>query len=151
VIRLLSRRGGWRAVLLLVIFCLGCGGGQKPGQVPIRGLSVCYGQYQARNRGQAPPSEKDFKEFIQKQMTREFLEGFGASPEDLDKLFISPRDKEPYQVRYKALLRPPGPDGKGEIVIWEKEGVNGKRMVAYSTTKSDEIDDATFKELMPGH
>src|SRR5438132_11173148 len=49
-----------------------------------------YGLYQGSNKGQTPPNEKKLKEFMQQK---------DASLK-VDELFVSPRDSEPYVVRY---------------------------------------------------
>jgi hypothetical protein len=144
------RRGGLFLLVLCVLGCSGGGGAPKAGETEIRGLAVCYGQFLRENRGKSPANEAAFKTFIQTKVNKEQLASFGITPDNLEKLFTSSRDGQPYQVRYNAPQKPPGADGKGEIVIWERAGSGGKRMVAYATVQIEEIDEARFKEIMPG-
>jgi hypothetical protein len=61
-------------------------------------------------------------------------------------MFVSPRDSEAYVVLYGLKLAPPDPQKGAPIVAYEKTGVNGKRLVARSTTQVEEIEEAKLKE-----
>jgi hypothetical protein len=119
----------------------GCGGGNTvpPAVDHLRHLARYYGMYQSRHQGRTPPDEKEFKDFIRKVDP-------GAKVEEI---FTSPRDHEAYVVRYKQQkLAPPDPTKGAAIIAYEKTGVDGKHMVARSTTEVDEIDAAKLKELI---
>lgn len=134
-----------RVVGLAVVLALGCGGGTdiNPGaENHIRGLAVCYGQFQGQHKGKGPSSEQEFKQFISTKVSKEMLAAHRVTPDKIDPLFISPRDREPYQIRFKPSTKPT------DMVIWEKTGVEGKRLVVLSTTQTELVDEAKFNELL---
>jgi hypothetical protein len=133
------------AVLVAGVGCSGTEGELTPGEKNLQTLSVMWGRYIQRNRGQSPPNEAEFKKFV-KGMSKEELSGMGVDPNDIDKLFTSPRDNQPYGFAYRTPASTPGADGTMPMVIWEQTGVNGKRMVANSLGKIEEIDEAEFSK-----
>jgi hypothetical protein len=134
---------------LLPVGCGGKGGELSEGEKNIQALSVMWGRHISSNRGQSPPNEAAFKKFIQ-TTGKDELTGMGLDPNNLDKLFTSPRDNQPYGLAYRMPATTPGADGTMPMVIWEKTGVNGKRMVANSLGKIEEIDDAEFTKRSSG-
>jgi hypothetical protein len=55
-------------------------------------------------------------------------------------LFTSPRDGQPYVVHYKQA---------GTVVAYERDGKDGKRLVAYPSGQVEEVDETRFKQLVP--
>jgi hypothetical protein len=140
------RRLGRRAVVLLCAACMsvaGCTGTtEQPAEVKnLQVLASLYGRYVAKNRGQPPADEAALRKFIPTLSADEQV-AMGVDAANLDKLFISPRDGQPYIVRYKG-------HAGGDIVAYERVGKNGKRMVAHSNTQVEEVDEATLKQLVP--
>ena len=60
----------------------------------------------------------------------------------MDKLFTSPRDNQPFEIAYRGGAS----GGISGLVAWEKTGSGGKRFVADSLGKVEEIDEATFTQ-----
>lgn len=120
-----------------------------PGHDNIRALNVFYGRYIGDHRGKPPANLEEFKAWIKKQDPGQF-EAFGVDPNNLDALFTSPRDKQPFGFVFSASAMNPGPEGKGSVVIYEQTGAGGMRMVVYSIGRVEEVDEATFKRLVPG-
>ena len=87
-----------------------------------------------------PSGPQELKEFIQENST------LGA--EEVDKLFVSSRDNEPFVVFYNLRLTAPNAKG-GPAIAHEKTGVNGKRLVALPTTQVIEADENRLAELVP--
>ena len=81
-----------------------------------------------------PASEKELRGFITEK----------AADADLEALFRSSRDGQPYVVVYlgKSKASP------GTVIAYEKNGQGGKRFVAFSTTEVRELDDAAFKQSL---
>lgn len=134
---------------LSAIVFVGCG---APSEVPqaesvvhLKALAVLYGRYVGSHRGQSPPSEAEFKKFIQARPKAE-LDTLKAA--DVDSLFISPRDGQPYHVQYKVPLPPPGPQG-APVVAYEQTGEGGQRYVATSLGDVQLVDEAKFQEMVP--
>jgi len=130
------------ALLLLATLpmLLGCPAAQESAEVAVqrsnmRALAAAYGSYQKNNRGRPPKSEKSFRAWIEKNGG---ALDYGA--EDIDEMFISSRDDEPYVVIY----------GKPkDVVAYESVGVEGKRYIADNLGIVTEVDEATFREKVP--
>ena len=65
-----------------------------------------------------------------------------------EQMFVSPRDKQPYEVAWSVPSGVPKPDGTALMVIWEKIGVNGKRYTGDAVGRVEEIDEATFQKRL---
>ena len=111
-----------------------------PERLLLRHLAILYGKYQGANQGKPPKDEAQFKKFI-KGLNENQLATAGVSPAEIDELFVSPRDGQPYDIRYN------NPPSSEALVVAERTGRNGKRMVAYSTGRVDEIDDAEYQKI----
>jgi hypothetical protein len=127
------------AALFFVGFSLlsGCAG---PTQRPVEEdrlskLAVFYGRFIGQNKGNGPADEKELKEFI----------GKIDSKVNVDELFISPRDKQPYVVFYQIAAATPG---AASVTAHEKVGANGKKMVGLSTGEVRSVDDAELQKLL---
>ncbi len=112
----------------------------------LKALSVCFGRYVSQHRGQGPPNEAEFRKFL-KTLGNEELQSLGIDPNNLDALFVSPRDKQPYGIAWGQASTPPGPDGFVPLRAWEQSGVGGRRVVANGLGKIEEVDEATFNKL----
>ena len=117
----------------------GCDGGGTAGvkqeESSLKKLALFYGPYQGQHEGALPPDEQALKEFIKAQ---------GIT--DVDALFVSERDKQPYVILYAGeTLGTEGPGGS-PVVAYEKYGVGGKRYVASTLGAVEEVDDAKFRE-----
>ncbi len=126
---------------------IGCGGGsppQPPVESSLQKLAVIYGQYLGSHRGQAPVNEQELREFLE-TMSESERQKQGIT--DISKFFQSPRDGQPYVVRYGVQLGAPGPDG-APWVAHEKTGQAGKRFIAFSTGQMDEVDEAKFQAIL---
>jgi hypothetical protein len=111
-------------------------------------LASLYGRYTAKNRGQPPADEAALRKFIP-TLSAEEQAALAVDPANLDKVFVSPRDGQPYVVRYKVRTGVPAADGSTPVIAYERAGKNGKRMVAYSNAKVEEIDESRLKQLVP--
>ncbi len=134
-----------RKALLLLFIGLGCSSPPAPNapeRVPLRHLAILYGKYRNAHRGAPPKDEADFKKFIT-GLDPAQLAAAGVSAAEVDTLFVSPRDGQPYDVRYND---PPSAD-RPSAVVAEKVGKGGKRMVAYSTGQVDEVDEAQYQTV----
>ncbi len=116
----------------------GCQQSQKPAEEarPSQ-LAIFYGRYISMNKGQSPANERELKEFIKKI----------DATINVDDIFVSPRDKEPYVVRYKIGAAMPG---AAVVTVHETTGANGKKMVGLTTGEVKLVDDAEFQQLLRG-
>ena len=143
-------------LLLVALVCAlslptlsGC---SQPAEVPqeepvvhLKALSVLYGRYVGSHRGQSPPSEEAFKKYIA-ALPKGELESLKV--ENIDSIFVSPRDNQPYKVKYNIPLPPPGPDG-APVVAYEQTGEGGERYVATSLGEVQLVDQAKFGQRVP--
>lgn len=137
-------------MLLAATILPGCGGTETASKskeaAPIKPLSVVYGLYVGRHRGQAPPNEAELKAFAASPDAKPILDTFKVA--SFESLLTSPRDNKPYVIVYGAPKGPPGP-GMAPVVIYEQQGSGGMRYVASSLGAIEEVDEATFKKYVP--
>jgi hypothetical protein len=121
---------------------MGCSSGGAPttdGKANLEILANHYLQFAGANKKMAPPTEAAFKAYLTKNKV-----------EKVEELFVSPRDKQPYIIKYAiSLAEDPskislGPDAQPKIVIiHEKEGSGGKKYVALQSNQILEVEDPT--------
>jgi hypothetical protein len=127
---------------------LGCSRQEEPitkQEAHLKALAVCYGRFIGQHQGNPPQSEEEFKTFIQ-SIPAEQIPGGSA---DMNSLFVSPRDNQPYVVRYDLDRTQLMPGPTMPIVAYEQTGVEGKRYVADMVGGVQEVEEAKFKELVP--
>lgn len=142
-------------VLLLVVSSSmsGCGSGdtgmalmQDANKSNIQRLSNLYRLYQAKNDWRGPESVDQFKEFIE-GMSDNRLKMYGVDANDIESLFISERDGEEFQFRFKVrgapMLQTP--------VVFEQTGKSGYRLVGFTSLPPKEVsDDSEYEDLLAG-
>lgn len=129
--------------IALVPFCLiGCGQGKLDVKAAfsnnIRKVHVCYVKYMEAHNARGPKDEAEFKKFIHNnQQLLLMLKRIDVTPENLDDIFTSERDGEPFLIRYglKGLQT-------SHAIVFEKTGVDGKRFVAFGTPAELDSDEA---------
>jgi len=125
----------------------GCGGGgpgasADDGRTKITNLFHLYKAYTEQNK-KGPADEQALMDFG-KKLTAEQRAGY-IIPDDIDGLFVSPRDKQKYVIRWGAKLEPTGPP-KG--IIWEAQGKGGTRFVALAMGYVEEYDETMVKDYI---
>jgi hypothetical protein len=142
------------ALLFFAVVCFasaGCGGGfdadqavQDATATSAQRLSTVYVLYQQKHGGKGPRNEKAFRKFIP-TLNPVILERTGIDADAVDDLFVSDRDGQPLKVKFGVVgnsRTPPKP------VVFEEEGADGKRIVAFTGNKSEEVeDDSRYDEL----
>lgn len=118
------------AILVVISFVVGCGAGDSKSvaaynKTNIQKLRNAYSIY-ATTKGKPPADEESLKEFLKTdEGTRIRLGRMGISVEEVDEIFVSERDQLAFKIRWKIS----GP--KDHAIIFEAEGVDGMRMVAF--------------------
>jgi hypothetical protein len=79
--------------------------------------------YEEKNRKPAP-SEDALREFGHSLPSQERADR--SIGDDLDSIFVSPRDKQKFVVQYNLKMNP----AKNQALAWEAAGQNGARFVA---------------------
>ncbi|MFO0865277.1 MAG: hypothetical protein U0744_11620 [Gemmataceae bacterium] len=124
------------APLLLLVFLGGCGSSPPPNHEPtLTQLVSLYGRYVGQHKGSPPPNEQSLKEFVKK-----------VDPNrNLDELMTSPRDKQPYVVRYGVK---PTMGGQQPVIAHEAVGVGGKKLVGLGAGEVKELDAAALEAAL---
>jgi hypothetical protein len=140
-------------LLAAVAGFVGCSGGQAAKsaareQSHIKTLAVLYGSYVGTHRGQVPPNEAAFKQYVQASSSEN---RGGVTVTDPQSLFVSERDGQPYVILYGDAVRraPTGGPAGAPVVIYEKVGVDDMRFVASNMGAVEEVDQERFKKLVP--
>jgi hypothetical protein len=111
----------------------------------IRKLALAYVQFAATNKGIGPSNRDALATFLAKQNR--------LSREDAEAYFVSPRDNQPYLIRWG--LRPLGSTSIGPdvpapaIIIIERTGVNGARYVADGQLGIRQLSDEELRQAVP--
>lgn len=106
----------------------------------IKKLRGAYGLFLIQHNLRGPESEEELKAYLRSDESALIkLARMGMTVDQIDSIFISERDGQPFKVRY-------GLRGMGDhAAVFEVEGVNGKRQVALA--KTIEADDAEYERL----
>ena len=112
----------------------------------VQRLVNLYFAYQKKNEFNGPKDEQDFRQFLQ-GISSEKLQRIGVDPASIDGIFVSERDGQPFKIRYgvKGNIR-----GSDEPVVFEAQGVDGKRMVGFLKMTQREVDAAEYDQLWSG-
>ena len=119
------------AVVISVLVCCGCKKKlpslAEMNDSNIRRLHSAYSIYLKRNGYTGPKDEKELKTYLQENRTAKALLGrMGIKSDSLDDIFVSERDGKRFKIRW-------GVQGLADhAIVFEAEGVDGKRMVAFS-------------------
>jgi len=112
----------------------------------IQRVANMYTAFQTYRGGHGPANESEFKSFIA-NFDAEKLTMMGIKADNLNALFTSERDGQPFKVRYNVG----GGRGSVDAVAFEQTGKDGKRQVAFTgNTKVDEVDEPTYQQLWAG-
>ncbi len=106
-------------------------------------LKNAYIMYMAAHDQVGPADEEQLKKYMRENKAAVVrLKRMGVSPDDIDSMFSSDRDGEPFVIRWglKGLA--------DHAMIFEATGVDGKRMVAFGTPR--EVDDSEYEGLLSG-
>jgi hypothetical protein len=137
----------------LALGCLlaaGCGSrppALNPEQAHLVNLSLACGLYMSKHQGAMPPNEASFKKFLETVPAKE--RAARGVTGDVKSMFVSPRDNKPYVVRYGLKTSGVPMPGKEEVIAYEQTGSGGQRYVAFESGRTDEVDEARFKQLVP--
>lgn len=112
-------------------------------------LGTLYAQYQVSNRDRrflGPADKEAFVAFIKEQNARG-LERIGVDPNNLEAIFVSERDNQPFKIRWAVQGVSRGP---AQPVIFESEGRDGKFIVGFTGFIQKEVDQAEYDRLWSG-
>ena len=139
-------------VTAALLFVAGCRGPSAAdalaaaNNTSLKRLSNLYVAFQSRNDWKGPADEAELRSFILGWNPRK-LANIGVDPAEIDELFVSARDGEPFQIRYGV---PGHVLGSEAPVVFESTGVDGKRMVGFLNMTTMEVDEAEYSRLWSG-
>jgi hypothetical protein len=131
--------------VLLAVVSVGCGGSSSstmggPQASHLRSIGRAYQLFLKEYR-RLPANEYEFKVFVA-QVAAEDLKAKNLTVEQLS---TSERDGKPYVVFYRGN---PPPEGSF-VAAYEQVGVGGRRFVADTAGNVKEVDEGSFRELVP--
>jgi hypothetical protein len=148
-----------KRLLVFAAACVvgGCGSGgpvgedRKPDEKHITRIASLYTDFKSTHKGRPPRDTEELKNWV-KGLKKEQLAARNIT--DLDTVFVSPRDNQPYVI---AKPPPPpkrmgpggGPPAMGAVIVYEKTGVNGKHMAANGMGYAYELSPEDFKQQVP--
>jgi hypothetical protein len=138
---------GFFSALILISAFVGCGSDpateivRNSNRTNIQRVTNLYSRYQLEHQWRGPANAKAFREFIP-TLQPQLLELIGVNPSDLDNLFKSERDSEPFDITYGVVTNSQGTD---DPIVSEKTGVDGVRQVGFTSLAIREF--SSDKEL----
>lgn len=140
-------------LILTTLFNSGCGSSgagdaaiRNANQTNIQRLTNLYARFQLTHGGKGPASEAEFRKFIE-GLDAQTLGNIGVELANLDKLFQSERDSEPFLIRYAIAGNT---RGSNDAIVFETEGKEGKRQVGFTSLAIREVDGTEFDSLKTG-
>jgi len=114
-------------LIWLVVAATQAGCGATPPELPVgaaqlKALAILHGRFIGTHAGRSLASEKAFRQFVEKE-GRGVLRRFGVGAKNDP--FVSPRDHQPIVL----LLDSRAGTDNDRVFAYEKEGVDGKRLV----------------------
>ncbi|MGD9632045.1 MAG: hypothetical protein AB7G28_15175 [Pirellulales bacterium] len=138
---------------LLAVLVAGCSNGDDPASAlanangtNVQRLSNLYFTFQSEHDWRGPRDEAEFKTFLH-SIDSAKLERIGIDPNNIDALFISERDGQPFAIRYGVQG---SVMGSAEPVVFEAAGDGNKRLVGFLNMTQREVDPAEYDALKSG-
>ncbi len=144
--------GAFAFVLLLVsVLCAGCGQKQSgpvaQEQTNLAWLGHMYGMYISQNKSEAPKTVDDLRKFVEMKTNSDVLARLKVA--NVGDLFISPRDGKSFVLVSYAKLPPLAVGQPAPIVLYEANGQNGQRAVAFLGGNTRTLDETELEHLLP--
>lgn len=138
---------------LLAVFATGCNSGNNPASAladanksNLQRLANLYLAFQSEHDWRGPTDETEFKTFL-RSIDPAKLERIGIDPNNLDAIFISERDGQPFAIRYGVRG---SVMGSAEPVIFEAAGDGDQRLVGFLNMTQREVDPTEYDSLKSG-
>jgi hypothetical protein len=108
------------------------------------GLANAYLDHVVGANG-SPADEKAFKKHLQ-GLRASVQYDYHVDPNNIDAFLISERDNQPFVVTYGQGVGKISGNSK-HVIAHEKTGKNGKKLVVFTSTKVDVVNDAELERL----
>jgi hypothetical protein len=106
-----------------------------------------FGPFCVTHGLQGPASAAEFKDYI-RTCPQLQLQTLQVNKDNLDPLFQSDRDQQPFVFRYGLSLVGPGGKASRQLVAYEQTGKSGKRLALFTTGKVELVDESTLKQMV---
>jgi hypothetical protein len=106
-----------------------------------------YGPYCLAHGLRGPASEAEFRSYIRTCPSLQ-LQTLAINTDDLDPLFKSDRDQQPFIFRYGLVLAGADRKASRQVVAYEQKGGSGKRLALYSTGRVEMVDEESLQKLV---
>jgi hypothetical protein len=142
--------GFFSVILIGGLFAPGCSSKDPASRIGemndtrIKQLANLYMAHQMRNGSNGPKDQSAFKSFVQNGMAPHRLEMMRVDPTKVDDLFVSERDGQPFTIKYGQS----GGTMSKLPVVFEKEGQDGSRQVAFTNGQVEDVDGTRYQELL---
>jgi hypothetical protein len=139
----LAGAAGWVCAMLTCALISGCGNGGSSAATDSSNLQFVadsYGLFLKNNR-RLPNDDAEFREFV----TQRAAEDPRAKGQTVDQLLTSERDGKPFDL----LTLEDAPPAGSPYAAYEQVGVDGRRLIADTAGNIQEVDEATFRTLVP--
>ena len=117
-------------------------------QTNLSWLGSMYAMYIGAHQGQPPQTIDELRKFVSERTSAAELSRLKVN--DVNQLFLSPRDGKPFaMVNYKKL--PPREGGEpSPVVLYEAFGQGGQRAVAFLGGGTQVVNEGELPKLLPG-
>lgn len=134
-------------MLFALLMTTGCGeGSYEPpsteSMIAIENVGKWFQLFRSANGGKQPADEEEFLAFVNGKLTER-----GQNVVSRQELLTSPRDNESYVVLYG---KPNSRSQELNLVVYEKTGANGTRLIATELGRSREVDESELQSLLSG-
>jgi hypothetical protein len=140
-------RGWFAGVGIFAVMGCGTNADYEAAVNNLKTISSLYGDYLLSHNNKGPESDKAFKEYITRKMSKETLNAIGVEVDRLDEYFLSPRDQWPLHIRYGITVTNLGKNAP--LLACENKGVRGRRLGVYVNGKVEDLDENKLKSLLP--
>jgi hypothetical protein len=140
------RRAVIVALGLLVLITTGCSDDALKSSTALKmsGLANAYLDHVVGANG-PPPDQAALKKHLQ-GLRPSVQYDYHIDSNNIDAFFISERDNEPFVVMYGQGVGKISADSK-HVIAHEKTGKNGKRLVVFTSTKVDIVNEQELEQL----
>jgi hypothetical protein len=111
----------------------------------IKQLANLFRFFQATNGWVGPKDEATLRTFVASAPAKN-LSMMGVDPTKFDELLVSDRDGKPFLVRWGVMIGPL----EEQAVVFEQDGRDGKRFVAFTGARAEEVDADRYERLWKG-
>jgi hypothetical protein len=138
------------ALLLAAALLTSCGRRSGPiaqEQTNLSWLGSMYQMFVSQNQGHAPKNIDQLRKFVEKSTGSEQLARLKVAT--VGEIFVSPRDGRPFAMVSYDKFSAPAAGQPPPVVLYEAEGQNGRRAVAFLGGGTQSVDEQALQKMLP--